>query len=573
MDKYTQQTALECNVVTSPSDRPVLCQRLSRRPHIQVDNKPAEEKFVTSNNRIETYKMGDDLRDLNLSVKKLAEADKKFLDEVKARNLEAYIYSGVPGSLFHHVPLIRGLGADPSDAVYAGTVASKDTTVYFPKGDASSLVWLEETDFANNPILANGVIHHTAGGSVTTKDMPLGRGVAILSETKNAIKNSLFADDGTDIYNWFTTAGNGITRRDSIGWMGVPSLWIWGAEVWNSDTFDISSLVDGDNIAISFGWRTDGAARVRIFYTNGIHNASENIVIEEGCGYMQYKATIPANIGGVGGTCKIYLELISGTFVSICAPQAALGFTVSGGKAEYPAFIGGLGDGVQGEITAQSMKVTGEWQAGMWRRVGTKVSDSFICVSGYVQPLAENYRISDGGRIFVFEDSRSDKETSCYLFSSGADLKIFTRSDGVVYDDVIITGFSKGDVLFVALYVGWTDGAVHMGCKVRIVGGTTTFTAEDTTTNDKFTLYDTLWIGCSENENLQADAIFQDVNVWAGTEQMISDQVAYMANTDNLMEHRETLGRLYKLYPNLSPSPWERGRYDGPIFCENVEAL
>jgi len=127
--------------------------------------------------------------------------------------------------------------------------------------------------------------------------------------------------------------------------------------------------------------------------------------------------------------------------------------------------------------------------------------------------------------------------------------------------------------LFIALYVGWDGGTYTLGAKVRIVGGSTTYTIADTTSNDKFVLFDTLWIGTDEDENFQSNCIHSDWNVWAGNLAQATTQVAYMADEANLMEHRETLGRKYLLHSNMSPSPWNRQRLSGAIECENVEAL
>jgi hypothetical protein len=198
-----------------------------------------------------------------------------------------------------------------------------------------------------------------------------------------------------------------------------------------------------------------------------------------------------------------------------------------------------------------------------------------LVVSGYVQPMFRTTaNINVGKYLFTLADSYTGKDTSVYLYFSGTHLTAYLHSDGVLYPGTIITNYKAGDTLFVAMYIGWTSGTYTLGYKLRVVGDDTTYSVEDNTSTDKFTIYDTLYIGTDESGvNNQADTVFQDVNIWAGTEAQVATQVEYMTDEDNLMEHRETLGRLYHVKSKLSPSPWNRQRYSGDIECENIEAI
>jgi hypothetical protein len=531
----------------------------------------AVEKFETSNKTTEVYRMGETCNDLQLTCKGFSEEDGKFLDEIEARGLEAYIYSAVPGSLLQHCPLTRGINGDPVNGTYVGTLAS-GTTVYMLRGDTSSLVYLEETDFANNAILANGMMHHRPNVTDVSKDLPLGRGVVILSAAKNMIKNSLFADSGAAVYNWTQSGGVPMSRMKTAGWMGVRELWLWGAaENWISDSMSLATLVDGDEIAISFGWRTDGIIKYTVTWNDGVGTTITFYSVNNGCGYHQRQFIIPTGYGGIGCSMTLKFDLPSGFFGGICAPQIVLGDTAYNGKREYPAFIGGSGNGIQGEITAQSLKFTGEWQAGMWSDAAGG-SDSVLCAAGFVQPMFSEMFDSSGHRVFVFENSVG-KELECYIQVTGFVVYLHISADGTWLDSTAITGFADGDVLFIALSVGWKDGVAHKKAEVRIVGGNTTFTAEHGGTAQFFTMYDTLWVGCDENQNEQADCLFQGVDIWAGREEDITTMVENMADPANLMEYRETLGRLYHIENHLNPNPYNRQMLDGTITCLNTRVL
>jgi len=571
MDKYSQDSELQCNVTTSPSDRPVLSRRLSRRPKIKEKPKNKAVVFQSSNNEKTFYHMGERLVDLSLSGKYFHEDDKKFLDELEERNSEAYVYSSVPGSLFQHCPLTRGVKGDPSDGTYVGTV-STGTVVYLPHVDTSSQVYLEETDFENNPVLADGIIYKSSLNDHISKDLPLGRGVAILSKSTNYIKNSLFAHDSSSVYNWALSSGTPMPRINADGWMGVPALELWGTEVWSSSAVDISSLSDGDNFAVSFGWRTDGTMDIRLTFFNGGSSISKAITKLKGSGYCNYKATVPPGYGGAGADVKMLVSLTTGIRGSFCAPQIVLDISGLTGRKEYPVFIGASGNNKIGSITAQTLKYTGNWQAGVYRIGGT--ADAMIIVSGYIQPmLSVTSNINEAKYVYTLVDSYSGKYSSVYLYYSGALLTAYLYSDGVLYSGTTITSYNPGDTIFMALYVGWTSGTYTLGFKTRVVGGDTTYSAEDNTSADKFVIYDTLYVGSAKDGTMGADSIFQDVNVWSGTEAMVAAQVKYMADPANLMEHREVLGRKYRISANLSPNPYNRRRYDGTISCENTKVL
>jgi hypothetical protein len=297
---------------------------------------PAISEFQGSNNEKELYDIGERLEDLSLVCDYFHEEDAKFLEELALRNLEAYIYSGVPGSILQSCPLTRGVRGDPQDGTYTGTLA-EGTTVYWPSGDTSSETFLEETDFETYPILANGLQYHSGLHSTLSHELPLGRGVAILSKAKNQIKNSGFADDGTDVYNWTLTGAGGIggiNRLNVNGWMGVRELQIWGTNVWQATAFD-GSVVQGKNVAISFGWRTDGELEVE-FDSNDGGGWGTHIVLDKGMGYYHGIIAVPA----LAGNIDIRFSVKSGTLSGICAPQINLNASVD--TDFYYAYLEGL---------------------------------------------------------------------------------------------------------------------------------------------------------------------------------------------------------------------------------------
>ena len=567
MDLYAGQTELKCNVVTSPAVRPQMFRQLSRRPHIQETVTENEATFEQSGGTLERFNLGDGRHDLSLSVKNLTEADVQFLHELKRRARSAYIYSSVPGSILHYIPLRAGVGGDPTDAVYTGTLAA-DTTVYVPRLDVGTRWYLEEVDYTS-PVTLDAVEYNPAGADAATDDtretsLPLGRGIMLIGEYENVIENSLFVDNNTLIHNWtFSGTGTGINRKVDVGWMGVPSLQIWGTtDNWLSHTVTLTGAAVGDKIAVSYGWKSDAECLVGVWLDNGTPVSTGSYAHVGGSGYEHQVVTIPSGYAACNVVLKFSLN--SGTFGEFCAPQVCHG----GGayNIEYvPVFIAGEGDGIQGAITATQLKATGQYQP--------IFDNQLLIATTYFAPMWPEDSPSDSAnrkRVLTLHNSITSKEVSLHLGYDGSVMKAYVRYDGSPVASVEIVGMFQGQILACALYVGRISTTMTVGCRIRIVGGSTSYSASHASGTS---IFDELYIGVSEGGTNWADAVLSDAVIWVGDDDMITDSVAYMADKNNLMEHRETYGRRYFLYPSFSPSPWNRGRYDGTINCVQEKTL
>ena len=574
MEKYEKSSSLKSNVTTSPSNSPVLSRRLSQNPLIAFKREQPDSTFQRSNREKEIYRLGKKLIDMGLSCQYLNKEDKLFLEELNDRNLEAYIYSAIPGSLHQHCPLVRSIKGDPADATYA-CVVTDYTTVFFPKADAANQVYFEELDIENFPALSNGIIYSSLTDSGNSKELPLGRGTAILSAAKNWLRNSLFEDYATAIIYWTLSGygGSDTDRKRDEGWMGVPSLWLSSTgENWSSSLVDISGTAAGDSIAFSFGWRTDGNLRVKLSFYDGATYHYEYVNVDKGSGYYQGTFDIPVGYGGIGDSLDLDFYLTSGTYGEFCAPQVVLGYTTYNGCEMYPVFIGNNDiSGVYGQITSMSLRYEGDWTASMWRSAGD-FGDSVLCVSGFVQPMVTELLMTAPRKLFSLVN-QSGKELECHLRTSGGALYMILICDGVTYGTTAVPNFEYGDTIFVALLTGWKNGTSVKKLIMRVVGDTTSYIAEDNTATDLFSFFQTLFIGTNESGTQGADCLFQDINIWSGTEDMVDDMVAYMADPDNLEEHMDTIGRKYRINPSLNPDRFNDNVFNGTLECENTKVL
>jgi len=124
--------------------------------------------------------------------------------------------------------------------------------------------------------------------------------------------------------------------------------------------------------------------------------------------------------------------------------------------------------------------------------------------------------------------------------------------------------------------VGWESDTKTHGIYARVLGESTTYSATDTTGTNFYTSYDELYIGTDHDGLAGANAIFQDVNVWAGTISpccAIEDYVEFMADEDNIKEHMVTAGRQYYLHPTFVPSPYMVDKFDATIEAIQLKGV
>lgn len=560
MDRYTGQTELKCNIVTSPSVRPQLFHELSRRPHIIESNQPTEQTFEPSDGSLETYRLGETKRHLSLSIKNLTAADKQFLDEIDRRHSKAYIYSSVPGSVLHNIPLLTGIGGDPSNAVYTGTLAL-GTTVYIPQSDTASNWYLEKVDYTL-PVLVDQVRECLAelGCPTLSVEMPYGAGVMVLDPAKNWLQNTLF----TASANWNISAGAIADRLLASGWMGTPAYWLWGTTVYiYSDTVTLTAINDGDILALSGGWKADGTIRVRVHFATGGAGTDVDYTYSDGQGYADEQVTVPA--GGGGNAVHVEYQLTAGNYGEFCAPQLIVQVGAAYPRS-CPVFIGSSGSGTQGEVTATSIKATGDYAPGLYG------GDALLIASCMCAPVFTVTAAVIGKRIMTLNNSRNVHNIEIYWEYAAGAMYVYLYQTGAKRDEVEITDYAPGKIYRVMLYGGFISGSWEMGVKIKAVGGTITYEA-DYSAAGQDCIFNELYIGTDEASANGGDCVFSDVQVWTGTETMLDRALANLTVVDNLTEHREVHGRRYYISSDLSPSPWERGHYDGTITCTQEKVL
>jgi hypothetical protein len=563
VDSYELVTEQECTLVVPPTVHPQIYHKLTRNPHIKVTRTPVGGMFRSISGKRLRYRLGEEDISLTLECSNLHNDDQRSLNEIEALGVPVFVYSNVPGSLQFSAPLMRGITAAPDTGTYSCTIGV-NTTVYMPKGDAAHTAYLEETDVSDEAVLNNALQYSpSAVSSTLSHEMPLGRGLMIYKVAENIVQNSGFADDGTDIYNW-TLDGTGadpVDRMIEDGWMGVRALQAWGSTSWESANMrsDVSS---GDDVAISFGWRGDGD----LLCEENSSGAWQTVTtVADGGGY--YRGTFSI---GVGTNFNIKFSLSTGTYAEVCAPQV---IAKSGSDRKfYHPYLEGWGDRAKGHIDSCSLKYDVSVGANVYR--GPSGSDSALCVSGFVQPYVRSGHICATHKLFSLYNSLTGKELELHIASAAGDLQLTLRSNSTDVAAVNVPGYGIGDTLFIAYGVGWINGSPNHFIYAAVVDDSPTVRSDLSGSGTNFyTIYDEFYIGTSHSETLGADSAFQDVNIWSGEMNDISDYVEYMARPKNLRVHKEVCGRLFYLNSNLSPVPWQRDRVSGTISCTQKEAL
>lgn len=565
---WTMPTTLQLELLTALTVEPRRWVRLAFPAKVSYSRRPVEDVFESDTSRLFITRRASDALDLSLSLDsgQLTMAQMMALEEIRRVNAPVYVYPRWPGTTQYLWPLRRNVKGDPADATHACTLAD-GTTVYALRESASRGAFLEEID-PSNPVVQPGVYlsEHIEGS------FPLGQGVAIIKPRLNEVKNSLFGYVTANVpESWTATAGTPGTDMGVLtdSWIGVPALWMWGQTAkWTSAPIVLTA---NTSMGIMFGWKCDGVLKVTLNYDSGTDVVYS---LGPGAGFARYQVSIPAT----ASSATIVVQGGSGmTYAEFSAPQMITGATKNDGNS---FFFGGSGD--KGAVTAFTARATGlDIEPHLQEGAATGVPDGYgiIAVSGYVQPMWEE-NVGEAYGIVTLYNSRTSHHTCCAFEKAPSDLGMFMK----VYEDGAVKGtqsvsHTRGDTYAFVFYSGRKNvlgsPTEILGCQFAKVGTPgTVYTCETSTSIQPYLCFDQVWIGeavVTDETNCQLDGIAGGYAVHSIRYEDISSMVAQMANTDYTDLWRNTLGRQYRLLPNLSPSPWQRTYWGGAGTSPSIE--
>jgi hypothetical protein len=561
---YTYPTTLQLELLSVLTTQPRRWIRLPFPAKINYSRRPVEDVFESDTSRLFITRRAPDAIDLSLDLDsgQIGRDVMEQIEELRRMNVPVYVYPRWPGTTQYLWPLRRNVAGDPASATYTGTIGT-DTTMYMVRGSASRGVFLEAVD-PSNPVILPGIYT----GEHIESHFPLGQGVGIFAPRKNEVKNSLFGDITAYVpANWTAAGGTPGTDQGVLttSWIGTPALWLWGqSNNWISDAISITA---GKRMAVSFAWKCDGVIKVKLEYNSG---TNVDIALGPGAGYYQAQHVSPP---GATTVQIVVCNSTGSTYGEFAAPQILCG---ASNNDATPYFLGGTGTGVLAGLMQCRARVA---SLDIEPHLGYSAGGSFegyglTAISGYFQPCwEENFGANYG--IAALTNSRNGKTIGCEMSKQAGDPWMYLRTtqDGGVESSQTVS-HTRGDTYAFCLYCGQKSvlDTIVLGVKAAKVGTPgTIYTSESTSGIYRSTCFDGVRIGETDTDDTGLDGI-------VGGYCVHSIQYADIASLLGLMAHpaytdlwRATIGKQYRILPNLSPSPWQRQYWGGAGTSPSIE--
>lgn len=559
----TYSSTLELDIVSALSSRPRRWVRLPFRAKVGYSRRPVEDVFESDTSRLFVTRRAPDAIDLSLQLDsgQLSREVMEQLEELRRMNVPVYIYPRWPGTTQYLWPLRRNENGDPSDLTYTGTLGT-GTTMYMVRASASRGVSLEPVD-PTNPVILPGVYT----GEHIENTFPFGQGVGVFAPRTNQVKNSLFGDITSYVpANWTASGGTPGTDQGVLttSWLGTPALWLWGqSNRWTSDAITVTAK---KRMAVSFGWKCDGVIKITLDFDAG---TDIDITLGPGAGYYQGQHVIPMT----ATTVSMIVRLSTGsTYGEFSAPQIICGSADNDANA---FFLGGSGSSRRGSLTQCRLRVASlDIEPHLGYVGGSYEGYGLTAISGYVQPAwEENFGASYG--LAALTNSRTRKSIAAEISKHAGDLGMFLRAiqDTGVEVSTSMT-HTRGDTYAFCLYCGQkgVSDTIVLGVKAAKVGTPgTIYTAESTSGIYRYTCFDGVRIGETDTDDTGLDGIVGAYCVHSIKHSDIAVLLASMASQDYTDLWRATMGKQYRILPNLSPSPWQRQYWGGAGTSPSIE--
>ena len=557
-------STLELELLSVLSTQPRRWVRLPFRAKVAYSRRPVEDVFESDTSRLFVTRRAPDAIDLSLQLDngQLGREVMEQIEELRRMNVPVYVYPRWPGTTQYLWPLRRNANGDPANLTYTGTLANDDTTLYNVRASASRGVFLEAVG-PSNPVILPGIYT----GEHVENTFPLGQGVGVFAPRANLVKNSLFGDVTANVpANWTAPAGTPGTDMGVLttSWIGTPALWLWGQHNrWVSASI---ALTAEKRIAVSFGWKCDGVLKVTLNYDAG---TDEDILLGPGAGYYQAQHVAPATSATV--TLAV-VNSTGSTYGEFSAPQILAG---NSDNDATPYFLGSSGLDTRGGLTSTRLRAASlDIEPHLAYSGGSYQGYGLTAISGYIQPAWEaNFGASYG--IAALTNSRTGKTIGCELSKSAGDLGMFfrvTQDGGVEMSSSV--AHSRGDAYAFCLYCGQksVSDAMVLGVKAAKVGTPGTIvTAETTSGIYRSTCFDGVRVGETDTDDACLDGIVGAYCIHSITHTDIATLLGAMASQDYTDLWRATMGKQYRILPNLSPSPWQRQYWGGAGTSPSIE--
>lgn len=560
---YTYPTTLQLELLSVLSSEPRRWVRLPFAARVNYGRRPVEDVFESDTSRLFVTRRAPDAIDLSLDLDsgQLSRDVMEQIEELRRMNVPVYVYPRWPGTTQYLWPLRRNVVGDPVSCTYTGTLGT-GTTMYMVRDSASRGVFLEAVD-PTNPVILPGVYT----GEHIESHFPLGQGVGIFAPRTNLVKNALFGSvTGNVPVNWTASGGTPGTDQGVLttSWIGTPALWLWGQS--NRWTSDAIALTAEKRMAVSFAWKCDGVIKITLDYDAG---TDVDITLGPGAGYYQAQHVAPFTSASV----QIIVRNSTGsTYGEFSAPQILAGSTDNDAN---PYFLGGTGTDKRGSLSQCRARAAAlDIEPHLAYSGSTYQGYGLMAISGYVQPCWESNFGANYG-IAALTNSRTGKTIGCEFSKHAGDLGMFLRAtqDGGS-EATQSVAHSRGDTYAFCLYCGQKDLATAMvlGVQCAKVGTPgTIYTAETTSGIYRSTCFDGVRIGETDTDDTGLDGIVGGYCVHSIKHADIAVMLAMMANQAYTDLWRATMGKQYRILPNLSPSPWQRQYWGGAGTSPSID--
>jgi hypothetical protein len=570
MRTYTPSSSIECYIVVPPEYRPQLFTAIeyasgtNLRAIVTFVERKNENRIALASGRTDIYRLGPSRQDIALQITGADENTEAVLEEIVERNIPVYIYPRAGSGLQLNLPLVRGFGVDPLDAVVTHTLTvSAGATVYMPKADAGRGVYFEALS-ATLPL-----VDGAWSGNGSSGQLPTGRGVPFFNKKKNAFLNSLISAityetpyaPGSE-WGAYTTAsdvwGTDHGIKDSPRCDGAHTYWT------KSTTTYLRSFVLPDGIwantvkSLSFGYRVDGVMNVSI--KDAGHNVRYSVNISAGAGRAMIDITGTAS-SYIGAYAVI--SLASGSYCEFDCPQLIDSNTLT--SSEYMPFLGTVSATVEASVSANSLKV--DWDMGADSSAfSTTAADrqGVLLASGYAQPMFDAAFLISSYLCTICQLIGRDSDVKLNLGYDGASALEFALYFGGTERAVVaVTGHKLGDVYAWGLWSGYSTTAITQMYIVRLRDAATFGGSY----NDSMVNAHSLYAGNDASGAAVCNCIISGVTVESLSALSCVHAVARLADPGMRNIIRRTIGRWYVLDKATSPrpqDPWlSQGQYIG----------
>lgn len=570
MDKYTPSSTLTCTIATHPSYSPRLFVTLPIKPPFSVDKRQivtTSEIITGGENRL---KLGEPMADLNLEVSTggLDDESMRVLEEIERRNVPVVVYTNVLGSQNYSMALnsndeienVDGGWYDHPDGI------TREGYLFILKADSGRGYFLEKigSDVAT-------YINSICTGKSQDTPFSLQRGFLSATRVLNKVPNALFTPLGSGVPDYWVeiVPGVPVAYVDEGSWLTPYANTVVQDDSGGAPPYEIITHgwidVDNDKDYIFFvGYETDGTLEITIEWDAG----APTVVVTglTGTGVVNEIVTIPHG----AATCKIHLEQLTGRSIRWCSPffspamhqpastdMASLGYIALNDldHASEPAGGGGV-------IKYDDLEIAPY----------ISEEDGVCIISGYLLPL-NDFVEYDGALTYqtntVFE-IRATHPVGNVFFCGFNDGEMFIDDRATRDTEAIV--HNQGDAWFCTFIFGWDDHAQKVA-EARFYNITTgiQYDLEFSAPDDILYHYDRLTIGgrCSTLGGAipfsNVDGVMGGVSVGYLNYDDIDTFIASRVN-ENLMDlYAITTGRAFSIELGLSPSTWNRQKYDGKI--------